>query len=324
MPVFVRIPGPLTTVQDRGRQGYAAQGFPECGACDQALYRAANLAAGNLSGEAALEFTGIGPELCFDSPCIAVIAAYGLEPTCGGRPVPVGAPFRIRAGEILRIGEVTQGMRGYLAVHGGFPVPQVAGSRSTDLRCRLGGFGGRRLETGDVLELPPTVTDLVFQALDRAAGRIGNLIPHREREQVCVLRAVPGPQDGILGHAMLRRLYGTELRVSVQSDRMGLRLEGTPLPLKTGTDLISDAVITGNVQITSEGLPVILLCDHQTTGGYVKPLTVIPSDLGKAAQLRPGDRVRIGPCTPRKALSERKREEEAWAHAERILREELQ
>ena len=148
MNLHVISPGPLTTVQDAGRTGYAARGFRTCGAADGYAMRTANLLAGNpqAAGAAVLEMTLRGGKYQFDGDAVFALAGADMPAALDGRPVPAYTPLLARAGQVLAIGAARSGLRGYLAVFGGVDTPPVLGSRSTDLKCRMGGLDGRALK----------------------------------------------------------------------------------------------------------------------------------------------------------------------------------
>ncbi|MEU4391918.1 biotin-dependent carboxyltransferase family protein [Kribbella sp. NPDC023855] len=264
--------GPLATVQDRGRVGQAALGVPRSGACDQRSYELANRLVGNADGVAAIEVTFGG--LVLRAEADVVIAVTGAP--CAG--VPLNAPTTVRAGGVLRLGPPRSGLRTYVAVRGGFAVPPVLGSRSTDL---LSGLGPAPLQAGDVLPVgcehgPMPGVDLAPVA-DPAAGEV-------------VVRVTPGPrQDWFPEGALLGQTY----TVSSNSNRIGVRLEGTPLQRLREGELPSEGMALGALQIPPSGLPVLFLADHPVTGGYPVIAYVAGADLDACAQLRPGQQLRF-------------------------------
>jgi biotin-dependent carboxylase-like uncharacterized protein len=173
------------------------------------------------------------------------------------------------------------------------------GSRSTYLQSRLGGFEGRPLGSGDCLRRGKAPVEIPSRKLPR------EYIPEYQAENE--LRAILGPQDDYFTETGIRTFLGSEYTISLQADRMGYRLEGPLIEHKAGADIVSDGIPPGAVQVPGDGLPIILLADRQTTGGYVKIATVSTADLPKLAQAQPGDRVRFLQVT----------EEEAY----RLLRE---
>lgn len=299
----VLAPGALTTVQDAGRQGYASLGWPECGAADKYSMRLANLLAGNgAHGRAAvLECTLMGPTLRFD--CFAVLAITGaaFTPALDGRPAPLFTPFTVQAGQTLTLGTSQSGLRGYIAVYGGWDVPPVMGSRSTDVKCHVGGLAGRALQKGDVLPLAATAADTAarWQTLrgkiwkNEWAPLAAPLARWRVQggKRWPVLRAVKGPQDEAFTAQGQEDFVRSVYTLSADCNRMACKLRGTPVQSINGSDILSDGIVEGSVQIASDGSPIVMLADHQTTGGYAKIATVIPTDVAVLAQLRPGEHV---------------------------------
>ena len=290
MKLHILNPGPLTTVQDRGRFGYMAYGIGSSGAMDQAAYETANALVGNRNGEAALEATLLGPTVQFDGDCVIALTGADMGAQLDGVPLETYCSHSVRAGQTLAMSVAKTGCRGYLAVSGGVDVPVVMGSRSTNLKCQLGGLEGRALKRGDVLE---------------AAGGIHSA--HKktavkpELSQTVTVRVIPGPQDDLFTKKGLKTLWENPYTVSSSSDRMGLRLDGPAVETVSGSDIVSDGIALGAIQVTSAGQPIILMADRQTTGGYAKAGTVCSVDLPKLAQLKPGGIVHMKPITVQEA-----------------------
>jgi len=264
--------GPLATIQDRGLVGQAALGVPRSGACDQRSYELANRLVGNAPGAAAVEVTFGG--LVLRAEAEVVLAVTGAP--CPG--TPLNAPTMLRAGDVLRLGPPRSGLRTYVAVRGGFAVPPVLGSRSTDL---LSGLGPAPLTAGDVLPVgdehePMPGVDLAAVA-DPVAGEL-------------VVRVTPGPrQDWFADGALIGQTY----TVSSNSNRIGVRLEGPALQRIREGELPSEGMALGALQIPPSGLPVLFLADHPVTGGYPVIAYVAGADLDACAQLRPGQTLRF-------------------------------
>jgi biotin-dependent carboxylase-like uncharacterized protein len=280
--ITVLEPGLFTTVQDLGRPGYRSSGVPLSGAVDPVAMRLANLVVGNPEDTAGLECTLVGPTLRFDRD--AVVAMVG-----GAFPgLPMGVATHVAAGTVVALGHATHGCRGYLAIAGGIAVEPVLGSRSTLLTAAFGGFQGRSLAKGDLLPIGKP---------DRPPSRNGALALIRRLttpERPCVLRVVPGADAHKFDQASWARTY----RASSRSDRMGLRLDGEPLCVTAGMGgMVSIPVAPGTVQVPPDGLPIILLADAQTFGGYPVLGQVIEADLPKAARMRPGDEIHFQPVT---------------------------
>ena len=285
MAVKIVLPGAVMTVQDGGRYGYQETGIQVSGAMDQASFKKANYLVGNDETEAVLEVTLFGGMLEFTEDTITAITGADMEPVVDGDPVEMNCPLLIRKGQTLTLGMTRQGCRTYLAFAGGIDVPLVMGSRSTNLKCAFGGYGGRALKAGDVLELgKPKLS------FDRVKKRRTKGI---ETEKIIEVRAVPGPQQEYFTEAGEKAFYSGTYTITDQSDRMGYRLKGPLVESKNGTDIISDAIPLGAVQIPPSGQPIVLLADRQTTGGYAKIAVVCSFDIPKLVQGRPGDKVRF-------------------------------
>jgi KipI family sensor histidine kinase inhibitor len=275
--ITVLAPGLFTTVQDLGRPGYRASGVPLSGAADPVSLRLANLLVGNVETAAALECTLLGPTLRFEQDAVIAIV---------GSPFPgfqTGQATRVAAGTVVALGHATQGCRGYFAIAGGIDVEPVLGSRSTLVAAGLGGLAGRPLAKGDVLAVGDMATRAPRrQPLVAARGlSVG-------RDRPGQLRVIPGEGAVFFGGDAWSRAY----RTSSRSDRMGMRLDGEPLPVPADAGgRLSVAVFPGTVQVPPDGRPILLLADAQTIGGYPILGHVITADLPVAAQLRPGDEV---------------------------------
>ena len=302
--------GLLTTVQDAGRPGFMAAGLSPAGALDRFLLACANRLVGNPPGAAALEFTLDGPALAVHGDVVMAVVAYAAEWYVGGPelPLPLWESVLVRDGSVIVVGAVTAGVRGYLAVAGGIDVPGVLGSRSTHLRARLGGLGGRALVRGDRLPVGPPPAPC--EAL------VGRRIPPelRPHRRSAPIRVLAGPDADRFTRRGLRTFFSSAYRATPLSDRMGLRLQGPPVEAASGYDILSEPLAEGTVQVTRDGQPIVLLAERQTTGGYLRIATVIRADLDAAGQVRPGQAVRFLPVTEeqaREAWRERRRRMEA-------------
>lgn len=281
--------GILTTVQDLGRAGFREFGVSLGGALDSHAMRVANLLAGNDESAAGLEITFGGVTIRFhDERLIA---------WCGGDfdfAMPAGHAVRIRPGDELAIAQPKVGCRCWLAISGGIDVPIVLGSRSTDLRGQFGGFEGRALRDGDALPLKEERSTMTEEISAWSAPREWT----RTAEEEPTLRIVRGSDWEMFDGFSLTNVH---YDVTPDSNRMGLRLDGPALPRKNDVDLTSEAVAPGTIQVPPSGQPIVLLGDCQTIGGYPKIAHVITVDLPRAAQLRPGDRVRFREVSPGEA-----------------------
>ncbi len=285
-------PGALSTVQDCGRRKCAHLGVSPSGAADWFSSRAANRLVGNAECAALLETTLSGIKLqALVASRIAVTGAKA-DLSIDGRPTALWQVHDVPAHSHIEVGGARRGLRSYIAVEGGIAVPSVLGGASTDLGAGFGGHEGRALRPGDVLVSQPTQTER--QCSHGALAPCSfpeESVPHWTSP--CVLRAIRGPHASRIGDAALEQLLMRPFAVSSRSTRQGLRLEGEPLTLERPTDIPSAGACAGCVQVTSDGLPLVLLAEHQSTGGYAYALGVITADLPRAGQLRPGDSVRF-------------------------------
>ena len=287
--IVIRRAGICSTLQDLGRTGYRAYGVPASGALDAITLKLANVLVGNATECAAIEmlYSGVTLEVHGHAVRLAVCGADATIAAAANAPPRVVQAWQsvtVRPGEILRIGPIRDAATAYLAIEGGVDVAPVLGSVSTHLAGALGGWQGRALRAGDVLPLrrdKPT---------PRAERRYSRTPALRAPDQ---LRVMPGPQDSRFERASMDTLLSSDYTVSPSSDRSGLRLDGTALRHIGGYDSISEGVAAGTIQVPGSGLPVILIGDHPTVGGYPGIATIISADLPAAGRLRIGSRVRF-------------------------------
>ncbi len=283
--------GFLTSVQDLGRTGFRQFGVTTSGALDSFALRVANLLVGNDEGAAGLEITLGGLQLHFEDERIVAWCGGEFDVQIGSRPLPAGHVAHLQAGDELKFGRVQIGCRCWLAISGGIDVPVVLGSRSTDLRANFGGLEGRTLRDGDQLLLarrpgsPPPATGISSWTAPHDWASPASYHPS--------LRFIRGVDWNRFNDVTIQRLMQHEFSVLPDSDRMGVRFDGSELKREDETDLISEAVAPGTIQVPPSGKPILLLGDCQTIGGYPKIAHVITVDLGIAAQLRAGDSVRF-------------------------------
>jgi len=282
--------GLLTTVQDLGRDGYQRYGVPVAGAADGPALRAANHLVGNEPGAAGLECTVSGPRLIALRPIVAAVTGADLgavveRSDLGRFEVPPWSSFLLRPGNVLRFEGRRSGARACIAFAGGIDVPEVLRSRSTYLTAGFGGLEGRALRSGDRLGLRPS---------ERPATP-GLKWPRENREHhesETTIRLVLGPQDDYFTEEGIATLTSSVYTVASASDRMGLRFEGPALEHRQ-RDFVSDGIMLGGIQVPPNGLPILMLADRATMGGYPKIATAALVDLSRLAQLLPGDRVRF-------------------------------
>ncbi len=288
----VLAPGLHTTVQDLGRPGYQAIGVPPSGALDGFSLRLANALVRNALGAPALEILLSGPtlEVAADTVRVALVGtdaslAIGAETA---RILAAGQSVTLSRGEVFETIVGYGSACCYLAAEGGIAVPLVLGSASTYVRAAIGGFEGRALRHGDFVPLA------VARASAGAELRLPSSMTATGDQPI---RVVLGPQQECFTAAALAALLGGEFRISPSADRMGMRLDGPLLRHRGGWDIVSDAIATGAIQVPGSGQAILLLADHQTTGGYPKIATVVSADLPVVGRCRPGDTLRFTAVT---------------------------
>jgi biotin-dependent carboxylase-like uncharacterized protein len=291
MTILVHSPGLLTTVQDLGRPGHGIDGVSRAGAADPLALRLGNLLLGNPANTPALETTLLGGTYVF--PDGATIALTGATPSAL-------APYEIHTiapGQTIQLGPLTNGARCYLCVQGGIDVPRIGGSASTHL---LSGLGGGPILKGAVLQIAATTNEPKPTTIPPA------LKTYRK-----TVRVTRGPQADQFESKLF---YQTEYQVTQETNRMGIRLAGPPIPTTHNSQMRTEGVPLGAIQIPANGQPIILFVDQQTTGGYPKIANVITADFPSLGQLRPGDKVRfeqVSPVEARRLLLEQESQIEA-------------
>jgi len=307
MSIQVLSAGPMLTVQDAGRSGLRHMGVSSAGPIDRVAMALANALVGNNQGAAVLEFAG--PCGSFRSNRAVRFAVTGAD--CAiridERKILPGESHRLNPGETLTVGVPGGAVWAYLAFSGGIETPPVLGSRSTHLRSGVGGVEGRSLKAADLLPLGRDDPDA--PCLRIAAG-----LDHRslgtERGPI---RVILGPQDGYFAPEVLARLTADDFTVTAQRDRMAMVLGGVQLPAARGHDIVSDGTVPGSIQVPGSGMPLVLLAESQTTGGYPKICTIASCDLARLAQMPVGAHFRF-------AVVSRDEGEDLWLLQQRKLR----
>ncbi|MFZ1872826.1 MAG: 5-oxoprolinase subunit PxpC [Chania sp.] len=278
--------GIYTTVQDLGRNGFRRLGISQGGALDVPALKIANLLVGNSVEVAGLEITlGQFSAEFIQSGWIALTGA-GCDAQLDGNPLWTGWRYPVKKGQKLTLKTPKRGMRSYLAVSGGIAVPEMLGSRSTDLKAGFGGFSGRQLKDGDVLPLGKS------QKLPVNSLGVKQLLFNNR------IRALPGPEYEEFSKQAQDAFWRTAWQLSPQSNRMGYRLHGsTALARTTDREMLSHGLLPGVVQVPHNGQPIVLMADAQTTGGYPRIACVIEADLYHLAQIRLGEAIHFIPCT---------------------------
>lgn len=273
--------GPLSTVQDLGRPGLAGIGVGTSGAADGRAFRLANRLVGNDEGAAAIEVTFGGLAVRATRDLTAAVTGAPCPVTVDGRGAAVNSVLRIPAGAVVRLGMPDRGLRSYLAVRGGIDVEPVLGSRSTDV---LAGLGPEPLAPGaELLVGPPPQRFPQVDLAPVAACEDGEI----------TLRVVLGPRHDWFTEDALTALVGSSYEVTPDSNRVGMRLSGPALERCRTDELPSEGMVAGALQVPPSARPTMFLADHPVTGGYPVIAVVVAADLDKAAQARPGQRIRF-------------------------------
>ena len=281
--IKVHKPGLCTTVQDIGRIGYQQFGIPVSGVMDEFAFTVANYLVESDKNNAVLEVPFLGPTLEFDFDVTIAITGADIQPKINNQDIKMWQSINIKKGDTLSFGKLKTGIRAYLAFSAEIDVPIIMGSKSTLLKSKLGGFNGRQLKIGDIINFKNVKVLSKKNILDK------KYIPEYKHNQN--IRIVLGPQDNYFDENSIKTLLENKYQVTKDADRMGMRLSGEVIKHKDKADIISDAAVFGSIQVPGNGQPIILLADRQTTGGYTKIATVIKADLPKLAQMVPNDTI---------------------------------
>ena len=303
MEIQVMDGGMLTSLQDLGRSGYQKFGVLVNGAMDTFSLRLANLLVDNAAGEAAFEITLRGPELALEAGTVFALTGADLAPQVDGQPVPMFRPVYVKQDCRLLFRGCRRGCRAYMAVAGGFDVPLVMGSKSTYMRAGIGGYEGRALMTGDVLSLGVSGEAVMAfrQRMGKQpqSGKITSVGWFARGDFVfddAPLRVTEGLQYDWFTKESRERFFQENFLITMQSDRMGYRLQGPRLDLSQAREMVSEPVAFGSVQV-ADGKPILLLADRQTTGGYPKIAQTAFVDLPRIGQRLVGQHLRFSLIT---------------------------
>jgi biotin-dependent carboxylase-like uncharacterized protein len=310
--ILVQSPGFFTTVQDLGREGFGAMGVSPSGAADAISLRIGNRLVENPETAAGLEMTLVGGTFQFSEGAVLALAGSDFGATLDGVPVKLWTTFEARPGNVLRVGPTRGGARSYLCIRGAILVQPLMGSASTHVLSGLGGWQGRALRKDD--RLPVGAPGARFRERTVAASALERLSPRT------VLRVTAGPQSDLFPESSHRLLCETLYRVKEESNRVGIRLEGTPIPRSSDEEMITEGVALGAIQVPPGGRPIIVFVEQQTTGGYPKIANIISADFHSVGQLRPRDEIRFERVemeTARRLL----REQEELLASPKLIRE---
>lgn len=308
MAIEVKKPGLATSVQDLGRPGYYHLGIPISGGMDRYALRVANILVGNDEGAAVLEAVFMGPELLFTQDAMVAVTGAEIPPRVDGEARETWTSFPVKAGQTLSFGVLKAGARAYIAVSGGIDVPVVLGSRSTYMLGALGGFDGRALKAGDVLQTGAS-----------GGGKAGRSVPQALRRgpgSSPELRMLPGLYWHRLTEAAGRHFFEDTWKVAPEADRIGYRFRGgRPMefvprqqPFGAGSDpsnIVDSCYPYGSIQIPGGTEPIVLHRDAVSGGGYFMVGTVISADMDYIGQMQPHTPARFVKVTMDQALAAR-------------------
>lgn len=284
--------GIQTSIQDSGRTGFMHQGISRSGAMDPLSLQLANWLVSNPINQAAIEITLIGPTIEFRQDLSIAICGAEFDLYLNGDWIFNNEVIKVKAGDVLEFKQCRKGTRAYLAIAGKLKVETLFGSQSTHLTARFGGYKGRQIQANDTLEVLPT-EDIKKRELpeEYQMNFTGNYL----------LRCCQGIEANRFDKESLETFYHSTYKVSNDSNRMGLRLEGNVLP-NTSVDIVSSGLVQGSIQVPPSGLPIISSVDGQTIGGYPRIANVISSDLNILGQLKAGDKISCLLVSRHKAL----------------------
>ncbi|MCZ3378418.1 5-oxoprolinase/urea amidolyase family protein [Rhizobium sp. AG207R] len=295
--VLIHSAGPGVSLQDGGRRGYLRFGVTHAGPMDALAHALANIAVGNDRDATAIEVSLGGLEISSLSAAVDVaVVGGGFVVTRDGKLVATPCRLTLRTGERLRIAAGETGSWCYVAIAAKFEVPRVLGSQATHTRSGFGGINGRCLAGGDRIEVTGTKS---------FCGPEGRLIAPWLARAEQTIRVIPGPQRNYFDDDQYRAFLDGPWEVSARSDRMAVFVDGPHLRHNQGYDIVSDGVVMGSIQVPGNGLPIVLMADSQSTGGYPKIATVIGADLGALAQIRPGNTINFVSVSLDEALQAR-------------------
>ena len=288
-------PGLLDTIQDMGRHGYGNWGVNPGGVMDGYAAQVANLLVGNDKNEAVIEIHFPGPQILFEQNTLIAITGADFSPTVNDEVIPRWQPVVVRRNTVLHFPSLVQGGRCYLSVHGGYCMKKWLNSYSTSLKAGIGGWDGMPLKKGD--ELPFNESTIYFAGLLKEENNF-EVLPWRVNTEKIYqypheIGFIPGHEWALLPDAARRTFTENNYIIHPSSDRMGYQLNGAPLQLEEPLELVSSAVAFGTVQLLPGGQLIVLMADHQTTGGYPRIAHVVSAHLPKLAQLRPSDTIQF-------------------------------
>ncbi|MBC6111440.1 biotin-dependent carboxyltransferase family protein [Pedobacter fastidiosus] len=307
MEIKILKPGMLSSIQDLGRMDYLDQAIPVSGAMDQLSARIANKAVGNSDSDAVIEFTYAAAEFKAETEILIAYAGDGATLSVNGEKLQAERPIFIPSETVIKLVNNPDGARTYLAVAGGWNVPEVLGSNSTYLTAGFGGYGGRTLKAGDHLKSFLNLSEsssIILRELkgDKIKYLSWNipkalLLPQDRK----TIRVFPAKEFTWFDSQSIIGFLSDSFSIGLNSNRMGYHLEGNKINRVEKDELLSTAVFPGTIQVTGSGNLVLLMADCQTTGGYPRIAQVASVDLPLCAQLKPGNSIRFSEISKEEA-----------------------
>ena len=283
--------GQLTTIQDFGRTGYRDAGIGPGGAMDAFACRVANYLVGNEDQFAVIEMRFPAPEILFMQDALIAITGADLSASINNDPLPIWRPILAKKDSVLSFKNAVNGSWAYIAVAGGLKLDPWLGSHSTNLVAHAGGYQGRSFQKGDIIKC--NENNLNPDNIKKLNGRLSEKEIIKIYQPANTIRCLPSVEWERMDEASMDKFQSAEFLMATKSDRMGYRFSGEAMQLKEPEELVSSPVDIGTVQLLPDGNIVVLMADHQTTGGYPRIASVIKADLPKLAQLRPGENIRF-------------------------------
>ena len=279
MSISILKPGVQTTVQDIGRYGYSHFGISSSGAADLFSFRLGNIIVGNTEELAGIEMTLLGADFQFNSDAIIAITGSPFNLSLDRQEIPYNQSIHVKKNQILSVGITKGGARSYLLVKGGIKTENYLKSKTTHVMSGMGGFMGRPLKKGDMLEID-----------ENRKINITDISNNLDEIDTSIIRINKGLQSSYFSDSTWAAFTSKMFTVSEVFSRMGIRLKGNPIHSSKGNEILTEGIPLGAIQVPGGGEPIISFVEHQTTGGYPKIANVISADLCKVGQLKPGDK----------------------------------
>lgn len=298
MGLKIKQPGVHATIQDVGRTGAQKYGVVVGGVMDELSLRIGNILVQNNQNEAAIEVMFFGTSITFTENHVIAITGGDLQPMMNGVLVPMWRPIYIKKSSTITFKGTAKGCFAYISIAGGFEVPYKMNSKSTFTKAGIGGYKGRALDKNDVLEIgsPNKISKAIMKTLNKSPAHpkwYVNYATFYGQSDEQIIRVLKGSEYNLFSKESQKNFATEEYTLTTQADRMGYKFDGQTLKQSNPTDLLSEGVTYGTVQVPANGKPIILMADRQTTGGYPKIAQVITADLPKLAQVQPHSKVKF-------------------------------